>query len=73
MLLYQHGMDLVLVSQWLGHANLEITLIYARADTVMKRKTIECESVHRNLRVDTGERNPDARVDDTLKRIYNLR
>ena len=27
--LYRHGMDLTLVSQWLGHANLETTLIYA--------------------------------------------
>lgn len=26
--LYQHGMDLTLVSQWLGHVNLETTLIY---------------------------------------------
>ncbi len=27
--LYKHGMDLSLVSQWLGHANLQTTLIYA--------------------------------------------
>jgi len=39
--LYQHGMDLMLVSQWLGHAQIETTLIYARADTEMKRKEIE--------------------------------
>ena len=26
--LYQHGMDLTLISQWLGHANLETTLVY---------------------------------------------
>lgn len=38
--LYQHGMDLTLVSQWLGHANLKTTLIYAYADAEHKRQTI---------------------------------
>lgn len=39
--LYQHGMDLSLVSQWLGHANLSTSLIYAYADTQHKRDAIE--------------------------------
>jgi len=39
--LYQRGMDLTLVSQWLGHANLSTTLIYAHADTEHKRRAIE--------------------------------
>jgi integrase/recombinase XerD len=39
--LYQNGMDLMLISQWLGHAQFETTKIYARADTEMKRKAIE--------------------------------
>ncbi|MCL2796856.1 MAG: site-specific integrase [Firmicutes bacterium] len=39
--LYQNGMDLILISQWLGHAQLETTLIYAYADTEMKRDAIE--------------------------------
>ena len=38
--LYQHGMDLTLVSQWLGHTNVETTLIYAHADTEHKRQAI---------------------------------
>jgi site-specific recombinase XerD len=38
--LYQNGMDLTLISQWLGHANLETTLIYAYADPEHKRKAI---------------------------------
>lgn len=38
--LYQHGMDLTLISQWLGHKQLETTLIYAHADTEAKRKAI---------------------------------
>lgn len=41
MILYQNGVDLTLVSQWLGHANLETTLIYAHADTELKRQAIE--------------------------------
>ena len=39
--LYQHGMDLTLISQWLGHAQLETTLIYAHADTERKREAIQ--------------------------------
>ena len=39
--LYQNGMDLEILSQWLGHARLETTLIYANADAEMKRKAIE--------------------------------
>lgn len=38
--LYQHGMDLTLVSQWLGHANLETTLIYAHADIEYKQRAM---------------------------------
>jgi hypothetical protein len=33
-------MDLTLVSQWLGHAHLDTTLIYAHADTEHKRTAI---------------------------------
>jgi integrase/recombinase XerD len=39
--LYQAGMPLALVSEWLGHSQMETTLIYAHADTSMKRKAIE--------------------------------
>lgn len=41
MILYQNGVDLTLISQWLGHSNLETTLVYAHADTELKRKAIE--------------------------------
>lgn len=41
MVLYQNGVDLTLISQWLGHSNLETTLIYAHADTELKRKALE--------------------------------
>lgn len=35
--LNQHGMDLILVLQWIGHARLETALIYAHANTEQKR------------------------------------
>jgi integrase len=41
MSLYQSGVHLTLISEWLGHANFETTLIYAHADTEIKRKAIE--------------------------------
>ena len=39
--LYQAGMPLALLTEWLGHADPETTLIYARADTEMKRHALE--------------------------------
>lgn len=39
--LYRGGMPLVLLAEWLGHAQLETTLIYANADTEMKRRAIQ--------------------------------
>jgi len=41
MSLYQSGIHLTLIAEWLGHANMETSLIYAHADTEIKRKAIE--------------------------------
>src|SRR5260370_32248941 len=38
--LYQAGMPLALLTEWLGHADPETTLIYAHADTEMKRHAL---------------------------------
>lgn len=38
--LYQDGVPLAMVSEFLGHAQIETTKIYAHADTEMKRKAI---------------------------------
>ena len=38
--LYQHGMDLEMISQWMGHSDIRVTLIYAYADTEFKRRAI---------------------------------
>lgn len=71
--LYQHGMDLTLVSQWLGHANLSSTLIYAYADTEMKRAAIEKATGSYFPEV-SGEKSPyDVNDDSVLKRLYGLK
>lgn len=38
--LYQAGMPLALITEWLGHTDPETTLIYAYADTEMKRRAL---------------------------------
>lgn len=74
MALVRAGMELTLVQQWLGHAQLETTLVYARADTEMERKELAKafpeESPLRPFL------NPERyKVDDeeTLKRLVGLR
>jgi len=39
--LYRSGMPMVLLAEWLGHAQPSSNLIYANADTEMKREVIE--------------------------------
>jgi len=38
--LYKSGMPMVLLAEWLGHAQISSTLIYANADTEMKKEAI---------------------------------
>ena len=38
--LYEAGMPLAILAEWLGHADPETTLIYAHADTEMKRTAL---------------------------------
>ncbi len=68
--LYQHGMDLTMISQWLGHKQVETTLIYAYADTEAKRKAIE-KAMGTGL-ADTESVNYTVSDEDTLKRLYGL-
>ena len=44
MILYQAGMPLELLAQFLGHNDPMTSLVYARADNEMKRKAIESAS-----------------------------
>ncbi|MDO4553642.1 MAG: tyrosine-type recombinase/integrase [Lachnospiraceae bacterium] len=70
--LYQHGMDLTLIAQWLGHSSLETSLIYAHADTEQKRKAIE-KSMGREV---IGGVNPpkySITDEELLKRLCGLK
>lgn len=69
--LYQHGMDLALISQWLGHKQLETTLIYAYADTEAKRKAIEKAMGGGAIQGIEG-RKYTVNDEETLKRLYGL-
>jgi len=72
--LYQNGMDLVLVSQWLGHAKLDTTLIYARADTEQKRKAIEAATAQGSpLRESIDAQRYTISDDDVIRQLYGLR
>ncbi|MBT9146716.1 MAG: hypothetical protein DDT32_00453 [Syntrophomonadaceae bacterium] len=72
MLLYQAGMPLELLAQFLGHNDPMTTLIYARADNEMKRKAIESASAV------TGSVNPEAAEatwdgnEEMIKRLLGL-
>ena len=68
--IYQNGMDLTMISQWLGHKQVETTLIYAYADTEAKRKAIE-KAMGTGL-ADTESVNYTVSDEDTLKRLYGL-
>lgn len=74
MFLYQNGVDLSLVSQWLGHSNLETTLIYAHADTELKRKAIE-KAVPEDSPLKEHVNSERFKVDDDdlLKKLCGLR
>ena len=72
--LYEHGMDLMLVSQWLGHAQFKTTLIYARADPEMKRKAIErATAKDARLRDLIKPKRMKVDADNLLKRLYGLK
>jgi integrase/recombinase XerD len=72
--LYQNGVDLTLVSQWLGHRRLETTLIYAQADTELKRKAIE-KAIPEDSPLKPFLNADRYKVDDeeTLKQLYGLK
>ena len=72
--LYQNGVELTLISQWLGHADLETTLIYAHADTEIKRKAIE-KAVPEDspLKEHVNSERYKISDDDTLKILCGLK
>ncbi|MCL2188252.1 MAG: tyrosine-type recombinase/integrase [Defluviitaleaceae bacterium] len=74
MSLYRSGVHLTLISEWLGHANFETTLIYAHADTEIKRQAIEKAIPKDSLlseHIDTERYKVDD--DELLKELCGLR
>ena len=72
--LYQEGMDLTLVSQWLGHSQLETTQIYAHADTEHKRKAIAAATPRDNpLYSKLNSTRYTVNDDEILKKLTGLR
>lgn len=69
--LYMAGMPLPLISEWLGHSQLETTTIYARATTDMKRKAAEKITTKENS-VFKEETFKYANNDDIIKQLYGL-
>lgn len=71
--LYRNGMPLALLAEFLGHENPETTLIYASADTEMKRQAIEKASIH------LAENNINAMIpqwrtdDEMIRKLYGLK
>jgi len=72
--LYQNGVALPLVSEWLGHARLDTTLIYAHADTEQKRKAIE-KAIPEESTLKQFLNSDRYSIDDeeTIKQLYGLR
>ena len=71
--LYRNGVPLPLISEWLGHSNIETTLIYAYADTEMKRAAIE-KATAQNHPVRNQEVFDMTSLDeDSIKRLYGLK
>jgi len=72
--LYQNGVPLELVSQWLGHSRLETTFIYAYADTEQKRKAIEnAIPEDSTLKEYLNADRYSVEDDETIKRLYGLK
>lgn len=71
--LYQHGVDLTLISQWLGHANLETTLVYAKADTEQKRRAMENANKSSPLAEKLNSDRFKVNDDELIKKLYGLK
>ena len=71
--LYRNGMPLVLLAEWLGHAQISSTLVYANADTEMKREAIEKATSKLNPLLSGETAFPEWEDDEELiRRLYGL-
>ncbi len=70
--LYQSGVALNLISQWLGHARLQTTLMYAKADTEMKRKAMAVANAAGPLAEKLSMDRYKVSDDDLIRQLYGL-
>ena len=73
--LYRAGMPLALLAEWLGHAQLETTQIYAYADTEMKREAIKKATNNMNPLI-VKEEKPcwkNENSEELIRKLYGLR
>ncbi len=63
-----------MIAEWLGHSNLETTLIYAYADTEMKRAAIEKRQPGKIIHCALTETFIEEHLldDDMIKKLYGL-
>lgn len=71
--LYRKGVPLPLISEWLGHSNMETTLIYAYADTEMKRAAIDKATDVNHPLYKQKVSASDSTDDDTIRAYCGLR
>ena len=64
-------MPLPLVSEWLGHSQMETSLIYAHADVDMKRKAIEKAASGANMLVEK-ETPRYMKDEEIIKMLYGI-
>jgi site-specific recombinase XerD len=71
--LYRNGMPLVLLAEWLGHAQISTSLVYANADTKMKREAIERATSELNPLLSNEIVFPEWEDEEELiRRLYGL-
>ncbi len=70
--LYMAGMPLEMVAQWLGHSQLETSLIYANATTEMKRAAVKKCSAKENSVFRDDEKFKYSDNDEIIKQLYGL-
>lgn len=71
--LYRKGVPLPLISEWLGHSDMETTLIYAYADTEMKRTAIEMATASNHPLCKQEPFSSDNMDDDSFRAYCGLR
>jgi len=70
--LYRGGMPLALLSEFLGHASISTTQVYAYADTEMKRLAIQKACMQNGTGLNESEKPIWDNNDDIIRKLYGL-